>query len=102
MTIYRSAPGDYGHEESESACIELNDNDVAGFIDINEYTYAEVDEDDYMVRLWLQDLKHVPSIDDVELEVYVDFEESLELEEALEELGGYSRIRKFFGTSQRD
>ena len=41
MTIYRSAPGDYGHEESESACIELNDNDVAGFIDINEYTYAE-------------------------------------------------------------
>ena len=65
-------------------------------------TYAEVDEDDYMVRLWLQDLKHVPSIDDVESEVYVDFEESLELEEALEELGGYSRIRKFFGTSQRD
>ena len=51
-----------------------------------------------LVRLWLQDLKHVPSIDDVESEVYVDFEESLELDEALEELRGYSRIRKFFGT----
>lgn len=97
MTIYRSAPGDYGHEEQESAYIELNDNDIAGIIDIDEYSWAEVDEDDYIIGLQLQDLKHVPSMEDIETMVYIGFDEEFELEDALEELGAYSRIRKAFG-----
>ena len=97
MTIYRSGPGDYGHEECQSAYIELNDNDIAGIIDIDEYAYAEVDEDDYIIGLQLQDLKNVPSMDDIESRVYMGWDEEFELEDALEELGAYSRIRKAFG-----
>lgn len=97
MTIYRSGIESLGYSNEETAYIELNGNLVVDVVVIDDYVLAHLDEDDYLVGLDLLSLKHVPTLEDLETEVFIEPEDEWVLEDDLEELGAYSRIRRAFG-----
>lgn len=85
-------------EERGSAYITLNGNEVEYSIEIEDDVFADFDEDSYLVGLELRELNRIPSFEDIEyvVDMYDDDQEEF-LKYALEELGAYSRIRKYFG-----
>lgn len=85
-------------EERGPAYITLNGNEVEYSIEIEDDVFADFDEDSYLVGLELRELNRIPSFEDIEyvVDMYDDDQEEF-LKYALEELGAYSRIRKYFG-----
>ncbi|MFH0411381.1 DUF2283 domain-containing protein [Corynebacterium sp. L4756] len=99
MNKYQSVPLGVSFLGGEGAYIELNDNEVAYSLSIGEHVIADMDEDAWLVGLELLSLKHIPSFEDIDSEVYIDDWNDIDLEEVLYELDSYNRIQRYFGTS---
>ena len=85
-------------EERGSAYITLNGNEVEYSIEIEDDVFADFDEDSYLVGLELRELNRIPSFEDIEYVVDMYDGRSRGVSEVrTEELGAYSRIRKYFG-----
>lgn len=97
MKIQETKPKDV-----ETAYIEVSPNYVDYSVVINENVIADLDEDDNLVGLELLSLKEVPTVDEIESYVDVDWDDLDTLESGLWELGAYTRIQQAFGNGQRN
>ena len=97
MKIQQTLP-----EDTDVAYIELNDNEIEYQVVINEDVIADLDEDDCLVGLELLSLKEIPSLEDIELHVDINWDDEEELESALWDLGAYARIQRAFGKGHSD
>ena len=89
-------------EDLDVAYIHLNDNEVEYQVVINEDVIADLDEDDCLVGLELLSLNEIPSLEDIELHVDINWDDEEELESALWDLGAYARIQRAFGNGHSD
>lgn len=97
MKIQETKPKDV-----ETAYIEVSPNYVDYSVVINENVIADLDEDDNLVGLELLSLKEVPTVDEIESYVDVDWDDLDTLESGLWDLGAYTRIQQAFGNGQRN
>lgn len=97
MKIQETKPKDV-----ETAYIEVSPNYVEYSVVINEYVIADLDEDDNLVGLELLSLKEIPTVEEIESYVDVDWVDVDTLESGLWDLGAYTRIQQAFGNGQRN
>ena len=90
------------HRGVETAYVEVSPNYVEYSVVINENVIADLDEDDNLVGLELLSLKEIPTVEEIEDYVDVDWGDVDTLESGLWELGAYTRIQQAFGNSQRN
>lgn len=86
----------------ETAYIEVSPNYVEYSVVINENVIADLDEDDNLVGLELLSLKEIPTVEEIEDYVDVDWDDVDTLESGLWDLGAYTRIQQAFGNGQRN
>lgn len=86
----------------ETAYIEVSPNYVDYSVVIRENVIADLDEDDNLVGLELLSLKDIPTVEEIEDYVDVDWDDVDTLESGLWDLGAYTRIQQAFGNGQRN
>ena len=78
----------------ETAYIKVNNNYVEYSVAINEYVIAELDDEDMLVGVKLLSVKEIPSVEEIESHVDINWGDEETLERGLWRVGFCIRLQK--------